>query len=187
MFNFLSICSGNWNICAEHDLRCRLPLTGGINPYGDKKANCQVSDYKAWLSFMETLVIIRMSRIEKHANFRPNQFQNISFTYKQSNIMKGFENERVLTEFWYTTFAYIWSSQLSKIIYKFRYTVVKIALWCMGCLFPVRVNAPVRGGLPCKSYSTQIFQSPEQILGKFSILCISKWTWVAVRLIWYEK
>ena len=35
----------------------------GINPYGDKKANCQVSDYKAWLSLMGTLVIIRITRI----------------------------------------------------------------------------------------------------------------------------
>ena len=73
---------------------------GGINPYRDKKPNCQVSDYKAWLSLMGTLVIIRMPRIWKHADFRPNQFQNIPFTYKhipfwykQSNTMKGFANE----------------------------------------------------------------------------------------------
>ena len=34
---------------------------GNINPYEDKKANCQVSDYKAWLSLMGILAIIRMS------------------------------------------------------------------------------------------------------------------------------
>ena len=53
---------------------------------------------------------------------------------------------------------------------------------------PVRVNAPVRGSRPCKSYSAQyVLQSPEQMLGKFSTVCISKWTWVAVCLIWYVK
>ena len=63
MLNFPSFCSGDWNICAKYDLWGRLPLTGGINPYKDKKANYQVSDYKAWLSLMGTLAIIRMPRI----------------------------------------------------------------------------------------------------------------------------
>ena len=31
--------------------------------YEDKKSSCQVSDYKAWLSLVETLTIIRRSRI----------------------------------------------------------------------------------------------------------------------------
>ena len=63
---------------------CRIWLTrqttpyGSINPYGDKKANCQMSNFKAWLSLMGTLVIIRMPRIWKYADLRPNQFQNIS-------------------------------------------------------------------------------------------------------------
>ena len=38
---------------------------GGINPHGDKKADCQVSDDKTWLSQKWTLAIIRMSRIKK--------------------------------------------------------------------------------------------------------------------------
>ena len=32
----------------------------GMNPYGDKKANSQESDYKAWISHMRTIAIIRM-------------------------------------------------------------------------------------------------------------------------------
>ena len=43
----------------------------------------------------------------------------------------------------------------------------------VGFLIPVRVNAPQRGSRPRKSYPAQIFQFPEQMLGKFSILCIS--------------
>ena len=88
MLNFPRIHSGDWNICAEYDLRGWLitPYVG-IKPYGDKKASCQVSDYKAWLSLMGALAIIRICR------FRPYQFQNIPFTYKQSNTMKGFANE----------------------------------------------------------------------------------------------
>ena len=43
----------------------------------------------------------------------------------------------------------------------------------VGFLIPVRVNAPVRSSRPRKSYSAQIFQFPEQMFGKFSILCIS--------------
>ena len=31
--------------------------------YEDKKSRCQVSDYKAWLSLVATLTIIRRSRI----------------------------------------------------------------------------------------------------------------------------
>ena len=63
MLNFPTVCSGDWTICAEYDLWGRLPFYGGINPYGDKKANCQVSDCKAWLSLMGTLVNNRMARI----------------------------------------------------------------------------------------------------------------------------
>ena len=36
MLNFPSICSGDWNICAEYDLRGRYPY-GGSNPYEDKE------------------------------------------------------------------------------------------------------------------------------------------------------
>ena len=35
---------------------------------------------------------------------------------------------------------------------------------------PVRFNAPVTDSRPRKSYSAQIFQYPEQMLGKFSII-----------------
>ena len=34
-----------------------------INPYGDKKANGQVSYYKDWLTLMGALAIIRMPHI----------------------------------------------------------------------------------------------------------------------------
>ena len=40
----------------------------------------------------------------------------------------------------------------------------------------VTVNASVRGNWPPKSYLAQIFQSPEQMLWKFIILCISTLT-----------
>ena len=43
----------------------------------------------------------------------------------------------------------------------------------VGFLVPVRVNAPIRGSRPRKSYSAQIFQPTEQMLGKFNILCTS--------------
>ena len=43
----------------------------------------------------------------------------------------------------------------------------------VGFLVPISVNAPLRGSRPRKSYLAQMFQSPEQMLGKFSILCIS--------------
>ena len=43
----------------------------------------------------------------------------------------------------------------------------------VGFLVPVRVNTPVRGNRPRKSYKAQTVQSPEQMLRKFSILCIS--------------
>ena len=46
------------------------------------------------------------------------------------------------------------------------------ALCYMYRLVPIRVNAPVMANLPRKSYSAQIFQSPEQIPGKI-ILRIS--------------
>ena len=46
----------------------------------------------------------------------------------------------------------------------------------IGCHVPVRVNAPVRANRPRKSYPAYIFPSPEQMLGKFSILCISTLT-----------
>ena len=47
MLNFPSICSGDWNICAEYDLRDRLPLTGTLTLTRTRKPT-QVTDYKAW-------------------------------------------------------------------------------------------------------------------------------------------
>ena len=97
MLNFPSICSGDWNICAEYVLRGRLPLTEAFTLTGTRKptVRCLITrpDSEAWLSLMGTLVIIRMPRIWKHADFRPNQFQNIAFTYKQSNTTNDFANE----------------------------------------------------------------------------------------------
>ena len=37
MLNFPRICSGDWNICAEYDLRGRLPLTGALTVTGTGK------------------------------------------------------------------------------------------------------------------------------------------------------
>ena len=58
---------------------------------------------------------------------------------------------------------------------------IKVSLYCrknrfvmyIGFLVPVRVNVSVRGSRLRKSYSKQIVQSPEQMLGKFSIFYIS--------------
>ena len=64
VLNFPRICSGDWNICAEYDLRGWLSLTGALTLTGTRKPTVmQVSDYKAWLSLMGTLAIIRMPRI----------------------------------------------------------------------------------------------------------------------------
>ena len=59
---------------------------------------------------------------------------------------------------------------------------IKVLLYCRKSHFVMyrlsrhcRVNVPVRGSRPCKSYLAQIFQSMEQMLGKFSILGISTW------------
>ena len=37
MLNFLSICSRDWNICNDYDLRDRLPLTGALTLMGTRK------------------------------------------------------------------------------------------------------------------------------------------------------
>ena len=99
MLNFPSICSGNWNMCAEYALRGRLSLTWALTLTGTR---CQLSG--VWLKGL----IIAYGNISHYQNaphfktcrFRPYQFQNIpftykhiSFTYKQSNTMKGFANE----------------------------------------------------------------------------------------------
>ena len=92
-----------------------LTLTGTRKP----TVKCLItrSNSEAWLFLMGTLVITRLPRIWKHADFRPNQYQNIPFTYKQSNTMIGLQmRQHVSIGCWYTTFVYIWSSQLSKII-----------------------------------------------------------------------
>ena len=156
MLNFPSICSGDWNTCADMTYEAADNPLLCINPNGDKKANCQVSDYKAWLSLKGTLVIIRMPRIWKHADFRPNQFQNIPFTYKhipftykQSNTMEGFACiNRVL---------------ICNVCIYLKLSIeqnhIKVSVYCrknrfvMCRLFfvPVRVNTPVRGCRPCKS------------------------------------
>ena len=73
--------------------RLTRPTTpyGGINPYGDKKANGQVSDFL--MSYGNISHYQNTPHIKTHAEFRPKQFQNIPFKYKQSNTMKGFANE----------------------------------------------------------------------------------------------
>ena len=49
---FRSICSGDWNICAEYDLRGWLPLTGALTLTGTKKptVRCLITrpDYPLW-------------------------------------------------------------------------------------------------------------------------------------------
>ena len=52
MLNFSSICSGDWNICAEYDLWGRLPLTGALTLTGPRKptVRCLITrpDYLLW-------------------------------------------------------------------------------------------------------------------------------------------
>ena len=52
MLNFPSICSGDWNICAEYDLRGPLPLTGALTLTGTRKptVRCLITraDYHLW-------------------------------------------------------------------------------------------------------------------------------------------
>ena len=52
MLNFPSICSGDWNICAEYDLRGRLPLTGALTLMWTRKptVRCLITrpDYHLW-------------------------------------------------------------------------------------------------------------------------------------------
>ena len=61
---------------------------------------------------------------------------------------------------------------------KARYTVVKSLLYSFFFFFfffvNVRVNVPVRYSWPRKSYSAQIFQSPEQMLGEIKHLMYFK-------------
>ena len=42
--------------------------------------------------------------------------------------------QHMSTGFWYATFACIWSSQLRTFVWKFHFSAVKIALWCIGFL-----------------------------------------------------
>ena len=89
-------------------------------PYGDKKANCQVSDYKAWLSLMGTLVIISMPRIWKqvldqtsfkifhlHINIFHLHINNPLRKRAYSNILKNFTTKKWKIsdkKFWYFSY-----------------------------------------------------------------------------------
>ena len=83
--------------------------------------------------------------------------------------MKGFANEKACVNgvlIWHVC-----------IYFKFLIEQIHIEVsfyCCKNCLVMYRLfNAPVRGNPPCQLYLAQILQSPEQMLGNFSILCIS--------------
>ena len=186
MLNFPSKCSRDWNICAVYDLRGRLPLTGALTLTGTRKptVRCLITrpNYPLW----EQKSLSEYPHIQNMQVLDQTSFKIFHLHINNQTPWKVLQmRQHVSTGFWYATFAYIWNSQLSKIIWKFRYNAVNITLWCIGFLIPVRVNVPVRGSRPRKSHLAQIFQYPEEMLGKFSFLFILKWTWVAVRLIWY--
>ena len=85
ILNFPGICCGDWNICAEYDLRGRQPLTVGINPYGDKKTYTSQNDfYGSITKLLYDFAQLRASNICKSGISNPcwhmlSQLQNHSW------------------------------------------------------------------------------------------------------------
>ena len=159
MLNFQSICSGDWNICAKYDLQGQLPLTGALTLIGTRKptVRCLITrpDYHLWEHKL-------LSEYPAFENMQISDQTCFKIFHLHRNIFHLHINNQTpwkvlqmrqhgLTGFWYAMFVYIWSSQLSKIIQKFHYTAIKIALCRIGFFVPVRVNALVRGSRPRKS------------------------------------
>ena len=158
---------------------CRIWLTrpttpyGSINPYGDKKAYVSQSDfYGSIMKLLYDFAQLRASNIYIHAVAFAQPFMVFDCLYVNWIFRNWFGLKSacfqmrgilIMTDF------PIRDNQVSESGLVIRHLTV-------GFLVPVRVNAPVRGSRPRKSYSAQIFQSPEQMLGKFSILYISTLT-----------
>ena len=154
MLNFPSICSGDWNICAEYDLEADT-LTGALTLTRTRTlaVRCLITSpvYHLW----KRKSLSECPAFENLLDFRPNQFQNIPFTYKhipftykRSNTMKGFANEtacfnRVLI----CHFLYEALNWAKVSLYCHKNSFVMYRVFC----FFVIVNAPVRGSRPRKS------------------------------------
>ena len=147
MLNFPSVCSEDWNICTEYYLKGQLPLTGTRKP----TFKCLITrpDYPLLqgpiipygnISHCQNALHLKTCRFET----KPiSKYSILWFTYKQSNAMKGFANEtacvsRVLI--WHICIYLKLSIEKIRIEVSFL-NCRKIALWCIGFLVPVRVNA----------------------------------------------
>ena len=95
--------------------------------------------------------------------------------YKQSNAMKDFANETALCQQGFDDMiAYMYlklSVEQIHIKVTFYFHKNRFVMYRLSC--PPKGLCPCKGSRPGKSYSAQMFQSLEQMLGRFSILCIS--------------
>ena len=117
MLNFPSICFGDWNICAEYDLRGQLPLTEVLTLTGARKptVRCLITrpNYPLWEHQpLSECPEFKNKHILDHTSAKIFHLHiNNQIPWKVLQM-----RQHVSTGFWYATFAYIWSSQLNKTI-----------------------------------------------------------------------
>ena len=123
MLNFLRTCSGDWNICAEYD-DTEYTLRG-ISPFGDTKANCQISDYKTRIS----LIIPRHTVVAGYYGFTFDVRVSVRPSISRLSVRISFPDDNLSKHQWIFLVCtlILWRSGLGLLMGKFRQILTELS------------------------------------------------------------